>query len=155
MLNDFYHSLKRLNVGLIWGKVNENAFSLNSNIITDHHGVPKEGNTTYFDNFLYFIPWDPSSGRPHGGNSVARRRKIQESGEEKGSHNASSNILANHSVQHFATNRASKWGCWKLWNIHLLEESLIKRLMFRYLSSITYLDIKTKGEFTYPMLDYD
>lgn len=104
---------------------------------------------------LYFIPWDSSSGRPHGGNSVARRRKIQESGEEKGSHNASSNILANHSVQHFATNRASKWGCWKLWNIHLLEESLIKRLMFRYLSSITYLDIKTKGEFTYPMLDYD
>lgn len=69
MLNDFYHSFKWVNVGLICGKVKGNAFSLNTNIIINHQGVLEEGNTTYFDNLptfhsLRFIFWQTTWWEP-------------------------------------------------------------------------------------------
>lgn len=51
MLFEFNRSLDRVSARLMKGKVDGNAFSLNTNIIANHLDVLEEGDTTYFDNF--------------------------------------------------------------------------------------------------------
>lgn len=50
MITKFYYSLDQVNMSYIKGKVEGNTFHLDVNIIVDYRRMPKEGDTTYYDN---------------------------------------------------------------------------------------------------------